>query len=176
MLQLTPQMIHLLRSTQEAQLARDRKERAKKAKPLRVNKDKRRFLIEKVAAILKVGQPTRFALEAACRHSLRAALCLKGLDWGQADAIAADIVAAGLRQIGACRPTWQQGQPEWTQDGHNPIQRERCRQCHGKLPDDDYSDRRVFCSSTCRTNWHMAAFRRASNSDDAAREIIIRAA
>lgn len=176
MLQISPQALHALRSWQESHVGRERKKRAERAKPLRINKDKRRFLIDKVATILKTGEPTRFALEAACRHSLRAALCLKGLDWGQADAIAADIVAAALRQIGAVRPTWQQGQPEWAQDGHNPIQRERCRQCHGKLPDDDYSDRRVFCSSTCRTNWHMTAFRRASNSDDAAREIIIRAA
>lgn len=176
MLQLSPRMIHLLRSTQEVQLARERQRRAAKAKPLRINKAKSRRLINIVAAILREGEPTKFAMEAACRHGLRSALCLKGIKWAQADAIAADIVAAALRQIGAVRPTWQQGQPEWAQDGHNPIERERCRQCNGKLPDDDYRDRRVFCSSTCRTNWHMAVYRRATIADDVAREFIIRAA
>ena len=175
MLQITPQALHALRSWQESHVARERQKRAEKAKPLRINQDKRRHLVGTVATILKTGEPTRFALEAACRHSLRSALCLKGVQWAQADAIAADIVAAALRQIGAVRPTWQQGQPEWAQDGHNPVERERCRQCSGKLPDDDYSGRRVFCSSTCRTNWHMTVFRRKTKADDAAREIIIRA-
>lgn len=126
-----------------------------KAKPRQLNRDKRKHLVDSVAAILKSGEPTHFAFEASCRHGLRSGLCLQGWNWQEADAVAADIVAAALRQIGAVRPTWQQGQPEYTQDGVVVFERTRCIRCGWKLPDGHHK----YCSSICAKNHHAAISR-----------------
>ena len=49
-----------------------------KPKPKRLNRDRRRAIIERTMFILKHGNPTRFAFEATCRHAIRAKLCLEG--------------------------------------------------------------------------------------------------
>lgn len=118
---------------------------ARKAKPRRLNKDRRRHLVATVANILEAGEPTKFAFEASCRHGIRSSLCAHGWRWAEADAIAADIVATALRSIGAQRPTWQQGQPEWTQEGFAPTLRTRCIRCHKPLE----GIQRRFCSALC---------------------------
>src|SRR3546814_17904097 len=70
-------------------------------------------------------------------------------DWSSdvcsADLLAAAIVEDALRKVGAQRPTWQQGQPEWTQEGVIYIQRTRCIRCRWKLP----PGHRNSCSQLC---------------------------
>lgn len=124
-------------------------------KPRRLTKERRRHLIEAVAGILKAGEPTKFSFEAACRHALRAALCMSGWRWEAAAVAAADVVEAALNQIGAVRPTWQQGQPEWTQDGFAPIERAHCIRCFSPLPEGHFK----FCSALC-AHAHKAHIRR----------------
>lgn len=114
-------------------------------KVVRINKDRRAHIINVVAAILVTGRPTRFAFEATCRHVIRSRLCLCGWRWIDADEMAAGIVKEGLRQICARRPTWQQGQPEWAQDGFAPILRTRCVRCHTPLPEGHTK----YCSDVC---------------------------
>src|SRR3546814_953966 len=75
------------------------------------------------------SEPTAFSLEGELRHRLRSSLCRQGADWILADLLAAAIVEDALRKVGAQRPTWQQGQPEWTQEGVIYIQRTRCIRC-----------------------------------------------
>ena len=119
-------------------------------KPRALNRDRRRHLVAKVAGILANGEPTKFAREAACRHALRSAFVLAGWQWSQADDVAAEIVAAAFRQLGVQRPTWKEGQPEFTQDGFAPILRTRCVHCGGRLPEED----RKFCSEICSKVHH----------------------
>jgi hypothetical protein len=65
---------------------------------------------------------------------------------------------------------WKEAQPEWTQDGHVPIDRLLCRQCSRRLPEHG-SSHMIFCSSQCRTAWHSAIYRRARRAEiTAARE------
>lgn len=114
-------------------------------KVARINRDRRAHMVRVVASILATGEPTPFALEATCRHALRSRLCLRGWGWAAADAMAAGIVADALKRMGAVRPTWKQGQPEWTTEGFAPIQRTRCVRCHTPLPEGHTK----FCSQLC---------------------------
>jgi hypothetical protein len=59
--------------------------------------------------------------------------------------MAAGIVDAAFKRIGARRPSWQQGQPEWAQEGFSPISRTRCVRCGTKLPEGHWK----FCSQLC---------------------------
>ena len=111
-------------------------------------------LVDHVAAVLKCGEPTHFAFESACRHGLRAQFCKAGWNWEIADLTASQIVSAALARIGARRPTWEQGQPEYVQFGVVLVERTRCLNCGGKLPEGN----RKFCCSRCKHSfeWSLA--------------------
>lgn len=135
-----------------------------KPKPRRMNADRRRGIVERTVRILKEGDPTRFAFEAVCRHAIRSKLCLEGWKWQEADAVAVEIVATALRQIGARRPSWAEGQPEFLQLGAGAqIERTRCVRCRKPLPE----DHRKFCSTLCANahHMHLAAVREAEEAD-----------
>jgi hypothetical protein len=117
----------------------------RKARAPRLTAGRRKALVERCAAILRAGEPTCFAFEATCRHSLRAGLCLNGWSWARADADAADIVAQSLRRIGAERPAWREGQPRYTQEGFCPVERTRCAWCAKPLPAEKF----LYCCTTC---------------------------
>jgi hypothetical protein len=106
-------------------------------------------LISTVAKILAKGEPTKFAFEAACRHSLRAAFCLDGKAWTAADARAAAIVAEALRRLGVTRPTWQEANPE---DVVAQVEWTRCARCGKTIPPAEnlngYSKK--YCSLLCK--------------------------
>lgn len=116
----------------------------------KLNKDRRRSIRDKIVIIMRTVEPTPFAAEGPCRAGIRSSLCLQGWAWAEADAVAAEIVAAALNIIGAKRPAWKEGQPEWTQDGALPILRERCIRCRGPLPEGHYK----FCSKVCSNGYH----------------------
>lgn len=156
MLQLTPAALKMLR----------RQKRAKEEKKARkLARARRRALVEIVAAYMRTEHaegraPTKLTHESTMRHGIRSGLCLDGWGWAEADAVAIDVVQTALNQIGAVRPTWKQGQPEWTQDGHSPVERTRCIRCGWKLPE----GHRMFCSPACAKslhNEHYARDRRA---------------
>ncbi|MEI9403381.1 hypothetical protein [Mesorhizobium argentiipisi] len=115
-----------------------------------LSRDRRRHLIDTTAAVLKSGLPTYFAFEGSVRHGLRSSLCLAGWSWSAADVAAADVVDAALRQIGARRPTWQQGQAEYTEDR---TERLTCANegCHKPTAIDLRDGRQTkYCSDLCR--------------------------
>lgn len=112
--------------------------------PRRARRD---ALVDRVAEVLRFGEPTKFRFEATCRHALRSAFILGGhWGWQRADLEAATIVGDALRRIGAAtRPSWWQGQPEFVDP------RETCINCGGPL---DLSGmepwRHSFCSQLCK--------------------------
>lgn len=126
--------------------------------PKRLTRDRRRIVRERIVAIMRLVEPTPFAAEGPCRAGIRSSLCLQGWSWQAADDVAAEIVAAALNVVGAKRPTWYQGQPEWTQPGALPIERQRCIRCGKRLPEGHYK----FCSKDCSNALHEE--RRASRS------------
>ena len=119
----------------------------------RLTKDRRRQLVDAMMAVLREGESSMFEFEASCRHGLRASLCLKGWGWTEADELSAAIVNSALHLIGAVRPTWGEGQPEWTQNGSGAlIARTRCIRCRRRLEETQAK----FCSALCGNAHHMA--------------------
>ncbi|QFQ89880.1 hypothetical protein F8A10_20925 (plasmid) [Paracoccus kondratievae] len=47
--------------------------------------------------------------------------------------------------MNAQRPSWDEGQPEWTIHAGTLIERTRCVRCHKPLPEGHFK----FCSNTC---------------------------
>lgn len=118
--------------------------------------ENRESITRQIVSILGAWRLSKFENEAECRHGLRAALCLRGFSWADADSEAADIVGAGLKRLGAMRPTWLQGQPEG-------VDRENCLGCGQELDTSDRQLRRVsWCSELCR----MATKIRREQADD----------
>jgi len=121
-------------------------EKPKRARKVRVGL---RFepLVARVAKFLEHGEPTRFRYEGAMRHGLRAAMCLQGRPWREADWLAAAIVAAAIAKLAIERPTWVMGQPEYTAlPGFAPPERYFCERCGGPMPE---GGRRTYCSQIC---------------------------
>ena len=129
---------------------------------LEVLPGKRREAITTAAvAILERWRSSKFEFEGACRHGVRAGLCLDGFSYGAADAWSEKIVCEALRRIGAVRPTWIEGQPEHAQDGYAPVERTICERCGKPLPDDARAGQR-FCSAICRSSAMSMRARRLS--------------
>lgn len=77
-----------------------------------------------------------------------------------ADRVADEIVRTTLMVVGAKRPNWYEGQPEYTQPGALPIEREHCVRCRGPLPE----GHQKFCSRHCNEAYHGA--KRAERFDE----------
>lgn len=95
-----------------------------------LNDGKRRHVVGRIVDQLSKYRLSKFEFEGACRHGLRAALCLKGHSWARADHEAAMLVEEALRQIGAVRPSWDEGQREYSEP------RENCAWCGVLVPEE----------------------------------------
>lgn len=84
-------------------------------------------------------------LEGVLRSALRADLCLRGWQWADANQAAVNIVAVAHSLLGAERPDWYEGQPEYVVSDGLLIERTRCKLCHRPLPE----ERRKYCSQIC---------------------------
>jgi hypothetical protein len=153
----------------------ERLQQGHKAKPRQIIKGARRqHVINRVMDILRDWRFSHFEHEGACYAGLRSTLCLEGHRWILADMEGYALVGEALRLMGAKRPTWLQGQPEYTaRDGN-------CFWCNGEMPaevtEGGRNDR--FCSTICA---HLFIEGRAINEerkgdviDAAARAVINR--
>lgn len=105
----------------------------------------RRDRVGKVISILRDWRLSPFEKEGPSRAGLRSGLCLEGYGWHRADMEADALVGEALHLIGATRPTWAAGQPEYV------IGRENCANCRGPLDDEALARRDRFCCDECRT-------------------------
>lgn len=105
----------------------------------------RQHLVQRVMDVLRDWRLSPFENEGAATAGLRGALCLKGYGWEKANREASEIVAEGLRLLGAVRPTWEQGQREYS------VPKENCSWCYGPIGDDLLRDQRrtSYCSDVC---------------------------
>lgn len=131
------------------------KTRAREAERGRFGKQRAGHLEDRLAALMRAafasGEIAYIGgLEAPLRHGIRATLCLGGRRWRAADAAAQAAVAGALRRVGAVRPTWNEGQPEWAVSSGDLIERTRCVECHKPL----VGEQRKFCSRGCATRHH----------------------
>ncbi|PWB82665.1 MAG: hypothetical protein C3F11_10750 [Methylocystaceae bacterium] len=137
---------------------------------------RREAIVDALAAMMREAELTPFAIEGPGRAAIRARLCMFGWRWGQADAAADEAVQAALARVGAKRPDWKQGQPEWTQDGVTPQTRERCARCAKPLPIDDDAHWRKFCGPVCAQAAKVDRNRRRDKDERYAKEKIYRLA
>lgn len=120
-----------------------------------LNGKRREAVLSQVLDRLRDWRLSPFEFEADARAGVRSALCLRGYAWERSDEEAAGLVAEGLRIIGAIRPTWQEGQPEFTDSGRDQDAREAmlqrtkpCARC-GKLFAPVNNRPAMFCSWEC---------------------------
>lgn len=104
---------------------------------------KREHLISRTMDLLKDWRLSPFEHEGAVRAGLRSGLCLQGFAWRLSDFEAASLVEAGLTRMGAERPTWEQGQPDYTDSP------DFCSWCRGPLDDETRTRSQRFCSAEC---------------------------
>ncbi|KQT57476.1 MULTISPECIES: hypothetical protein [unclassified Aureimonas] len=136
MLHITPEFATYLRQ----ELGKDRARKARRAavsakvKYRKLNTKRFIHLVGQAKVILAAGDPTVFAFEGASRHGLRIGLIERGWAWKDADSCAAEIVAAALKELGATRPSWADGQPDFVSSVG--TLRTFCAHCNGRIPPD----------------------------------------
>ena len=112
---------------------------------------------------------TLFGLEGAIVAALRSDLCLQGWRWREAHGAAANIVHIAHGLLGAERPTWYEGQPDFVISPGLLIERTRCKRCHRPLPE----GRPKYCSNACKSTDQkaIAAIRDATSEIAADRAV-----
>ncbi|QRY66557.1 hypothetical protein JVX98_19370 [Ensifer sp. PDNC004] len=105
----------------------------------------RKPVISRVMDVMRDWRSTPFENEGSTIAGLRSGLCSQGYGWASADREARSIVADCLRYLGAVRPNWDQGQPEFT------VSDENCKWCSAELPPEASEGLRQFrfCSTEC---------------------------
>ena len=90
------------------------------------------------------------------------ARCVIGWRWKDADAMAREMMDEAFRAVRATRPTWNEGQPEWTIPANTLIERTRCVRCGKPLPEGHHK----FCSDLCASahGKRLAAIREADEA------------
>ena len=124
-------------------------------RPRKLRQAHRASIVQAITACIRedlaAGRATTlFTHEATIRQSLRAGLCLASWPWRDADTEARAILDDAFKACGAKRPTWAQGQPEWTDGGVVRTVRTRCANCEKPLEEDQHT----FCSKQCYDALH----------------------
>ena len=115
---------------------------------------------------------TLFGLEGVLIAALRADLCLRGCRWREAHGAAANIVHIAHGLLGAERPTWYEGQPDFVISPGLLIERTRCKRCHKPLPE----GRPKYCSDECCNADHCLITYVRNASAEVAADRAVRAA
>lgn len=150
---ITPRTLIYLRNVQMSAEGRERAARTARinGKRRKLNTDRFNRLLADTVIILETYTFSKFEFEAACRHGLRSTLCEEGWRWADADAQAVEIVSAGLARIGAVRPPWAEGQPDFAIP--NMIERTRCVRCGDDIPEGKVSNNGQevkYCGDSCK--------------------------
>jgi hypothetical protein len=122
-----------------------RKAKARDSYPKGFRRQTRITIRDRLIPLFKGAEPSPFAAEGPARAGVRSALCLAGWRWPLADAEAELLTLSALQMVGAKRPSWAEGQPEYVQPGVLPILRDTCRRCGKPLPEEN----RTFCGPVC---------------------------
>lgn len=111
-----------------------------------------------------------FGLEGPLRAGIRADLCRQGWTWETADLMVRDLLNEAFRLAKATRPTWNEGQLEWTREAGTLIERTHCARCNKQLPE----GRPKFCSVLCKSSHHgHVGWMKQANEDRIVRSSIL---
>lgn len=162
MLQLPPHLIN-------------RKERrARDARRGRMGEQRYNALVVELARVIRLAfqagaTGSLWGLEGPLRAGIRSDLCLQGWGWSAADLMARDVLEDAHRIAGAIRPTWNEGQPEWTIEAGTLIERTRCANCGKELPEGHFK----FCETRCQNSYNKRLGRLRSAQEDEAVRIAV---
>ncbi|WP_444462565.1 hypothetical protein [Rhodobacter capsulatus] len=147
----------------------NRKERrARDARRGRMGEARYNALAKELARVIRLAfqagaTGSLWGLEGPLRAGIRSDLCLQGWGWCAADLLAREVLEDAFRIAGAMiRPTWNEGQPEWTIEAGTLIERTRCVRCHKPLPEGHHK----YCGDICGSA-HRAYTRRAGMATEA---------
>jgi len=115
-------------------------------------------LIAACATRLRDRKPTPFSGEGALVAVVRSRRCLAGWPFARADEFARELVLAALKQIGAVRPKWIDGQPFLTSDAKTcPTCGEEFVRLYGPGVDrGQQAGKARYCSFSCLRESHRA--------------------
>jgi mono/diheme cytochrome c family protein len=111
-----------------------------------------------------------FGLEGPLCAAIRSDLCLQGWRWRDANDMAKLLLSEAFFVVGAERPSWAEGQPEWVISAGNLIERTRCANCHGPLPE----ERPKFCSDLCKNAHGLRVMRLREAQEDTALDMAVK--
>ena len=130
----------------------------------KLGKDRTKSLVDGLAALVRAefeagNIGTKLGLEGPFRHALRSDLCLQGWRWPDANEAARQLMDMVQSRVGAMRPSWKEGQQEWTVEAGTLIERTLCARCRKPLPEDAHK----FCGEICAKSHHahLSAMRTA---------------
>lgn len=133
--------------------ARKQARREKEVRRGRLGRGRFEALVLELAGVIRLAfeagaTGSLFGLEGPLRHGIRSDLCLAGWRWADADTMARELMDEAFRAVRAVRPSWNEGQREWTIEAGTLIERTRCANCHKSLPEGHWK----FCSSSCASS------------------------
>lgn len=133
----------------------------------RLGEQRHDSLVDRVCVVIRAEREAgrivvAFNLEGPLRRAIRGSLCREGWGWEAAEAAAKHIVDAGLRRLGAERPSWNEGQQEWTINAGTLIERTRCVNCGNHLPEGHTK----FCGGLCAGAFNQRLARRRDAEDE----------
>lgn len=134
---------------------------------------KRQHVVARLAETLNQSRRTPFEFEGSCRHGVRAELCLEGHEWHAADREAASLLAESLGRLRARRPTYDEGQREYS------VSPDYCAWCGSPLEDGEHKGRhQSYCSEVCAkaalVHREINHHRRETRAFHAAWDVILR--
>ena len=123
------------------------KKLAKRHKPRQiVAGERRKHVISEIMDVLDDFRFSAWEHEGSTRAGLRSALCIAGHDWAASDIESAGLITAAFQKLAkGARPSWAEGQPEYTA----PI--EACNWCKEPLAQFQIDRCERFCGVTCAT-------------------------
>lgn len=157
-------------------LTSKRERRARDARRGRMGEGRYNALVKELARVIRLAfeagaTGSLWGLEGPLRAGIRSDLCLQGWTWNSADLMARDVLEDAFRAAGALvRPTWNEGQPEWTIEAGTLIERTRCANCHKPLPE----GRPKFCSDLCASAMHLRIGRIKRANEAVALDLAVR--
>lgn len=152
-----------------------RARRAHDARRGRLGESRYNMLVKELTRVIRLSFEAGdtgclFGLEGPLRAGIRSDLCRQGWGWVSADLVARDLLDDAFRAARAIRPSWNEGQPEWTIHAGTLIERSMCMRCHKPLPEGHHK----YCSHLCAGAHWAHLDRLKSASEDAALDMAVR--
>lgn len=132
-------------------------------------------MVTRLAGVIRISfqageTSSLFGLEGPLRHDIRADLCRQGWRWKDADDIARELLEHAFRRVRANRPSWNEGQPEWTRHAGTLIGHTICIRCKKPLPEGKFK----FCCNLCaKAHGSMLERIRKANEGEAYNKVVM---